>query len=904
MGKSPVIGIDFGTRFSCVGIWRNKRFEVIPDQFGNRTIPSVVAFYRSAKLAGYNALALKEVNPKNTIYDIKRIIGRRMSDPKIEQIKQLITYEIKSDESSHENILVQLDQSDPTLTHKLIYRPEEIASLILSEIKRLATTYLKQEIKKAVLTVPAYFNDAQRQATLDAGKIAGLKIIKIFNEPTAAALAYGLGSKSSGNIIVYDFGAGTLDVSLVNISNGIFKTLAMVGNAHLGGEDIDYLIMNHVLINFKSRYQFSELNLSKLSQLKLKHSVENAKKILSTGEKAVICVDDFDSKGTKLYYVLTRDTFEKICNELFIVCVKPLEDVLESCQLGIDDVDDVILVGGSSRIPHLQKLILDFFSKSKKIKSLTTTVNPDEVVATGAAIYGYIMTHADDPFSKNLVLLDIIPLSLGVQTLQHQMTTIIPRNTVIPTKKTKIFSTDTDNETSVQIKIFEGERKLTKNNFHVGTFELSGFEAGPRGYPTIKITFHIDINGILQVTAHEKRSDVQNTIKITSTYGAKGRLSRSEIDSIIQEASENDHIDSIMSLKINLIHKISSICSAIKINISDPAFDLTQTDIQKIKLDVKSNLKYIRLNTDPTNLSVQDLEKREQYLSKSYAPLIALINKSESSFSPCTPISTAATVNDDDDNLENVDLYGKIQINPNTDYNQNEITSLKKTISDLSTNILNVINNPISKFILEDITATNDYISCVRIWLYTTSAHTTIEFVAKIDEINKFTESLMKKYQPDEIFSKNSQFTIKDELQLTCLTLNTSIKSNFFSLKKDQMETLSKLITQTMIWLIANPNEQPLVYEEKLNQISSICNKMHNSMHNSMHKMTKETVEPIDSDSDSDLDIIPPPTPIKNKINEQITQLIDQLPKKSLRKKKNDVLLKIDINKLNDLYCR
>ena len=520
-----VIGIDLGTRFSCVSVWRNKRFEIICDQFGNRTIPSIVAFYRSAKLVGYNALAMKEVNPANTIYDIKRIIGRRITDPMIEQIKKLITYELVDDESDHHNIMVQLDQSDVTLSHKKIYRPEEICAQILIEIKRMACTYLGKNITKAVITVPARFNDSQRQATSDAAKIAGLDVLRMINEPTAAALAYGLGSrdwadqnKNGGNVLVYDLGAGTLDISLMNINNGCFRVLAVGGNVHLGGEDIDYLVMNHVIVAFKKQYRLGQFSISKLSQLKLKNAVETAKKILSTVDKAVICVDNFCDfcHGKKLYYVLTREIFETICNEFFIMCIKPLNDVLASCQITKDNIDQVILVGGSTRIPKIQKLILDYFSGTR-IKKLTMSLNPDEVVSAGASIYGYIMANNQDPFSKNLVLFDITPLGLGVETLQKQMTTIIPRNTTIPTKRTKIFSTDTDEQDNVQIKIFEGERKLTKYNFHLGTFDLSGFEKGPRGYPTIKITFSIDINGILHVTAHEKRSSIENSIQITST---------------------------------------------------------------------------------------------------------------------------------------------------------------------------------------------------------------------------------------------------------------------------------------------------------------------------------------------------------------------------------------------------
>lgn len=926
-----VIGIDLGTRFSCVSIWRNKSFEIICDQFGNRTIPSIVAFYKSTKLVGHNALSMKEINPANTIYDIKRIIGRRITDPVIEQCKKLISYDIIDDQTDHHNILVRLDKKD--INRKILYTPEEICSQILLEIKKMASVYLQKEITKAVLTVPAYFNDSQRQATLDAGKIAGLDILKIINEPTAAALAYGLGNRywrknpintksqenklknqqktdyksTGGNVIMYDLGAGTLDVSLMNISNGVFRTLAVGGNNHLGGEDIDYLVMNHVIIEFQKQNKIKELKISKLAQLKLKNSVENAKKILSATDKAVICVDDF-CNNKKLYHVITREFFELVCNELFIMCIKPLNDVLESAKLTKDDIDEVILVGGSTRIPKIQKLILNYFNNTK-IKRLTTSLNPDEVVSAGASIYGYIMTHKDDPFSKDLFLADITPLSLGVETLQKQMTNIIPRNTVIPTKKIKVFTTDTDNQDMVSIKIFEGERKLTKNNFHVGTFDLTGFEKGPRGYPIIRITFHIDLNGILQVTAHEKRSDVQNSVQITSTWGAKGRMSKNDIDNIIKEAEKYEHIDTVYSAKIGLLHKINNICNAILINLKDDAFSLTNADKKKIRTEIKNNLKWIKDN-ELSELNINDLEKRDENLSKKYAPLIALSNKKNENFKDINQLSNVAEIHGDDDDNESLQQYEKIHVpNDPSEYEKEEIKALKKTISDLGKNILSVVNNPISNFSEEDIITMSDYIGSVHIWLYTTSANTTIEFIAKINEINKFTEEIMKKYEEKKIFEKNNNFSTREELQLTCLTLNTSIKNNFFSIKKNDIDKLSKFINETMIWLLTHQNEESNTYQEKLNVISDMCN----SMYHETHKMkvleninlASNEDESDENNSDDEIDSITSEIPKGNKINEKIDDLINKLPNKLIRKnmiskpKNNDVLLKIDINKLN-----
>ena len=1032
-----VIGIDLGTRFSCVSVWRNKSFEIICDQFGNRTIPSIVAFYKSAKLVGHNALSMKEVNPDNTIYDIKRIIGRRMTDPIVEQTKKLISYDIVDDQSEHHNILIRLNKKE--ITRKILYTPEEICSQILLEIKKMASTYLQKEITKAIITVPAYFNDAQRQATLDAGKIAGLDVLKIINEPTAAALAYGLGNKywekksksdsgskskvnssgdskskvnsnkgskskvnssgdskskvnsnkgsksrvnssrgsksgvnssrgsksgvnsnkgsksgvnssrgsksgvnsnkgsksrvnssedsksnggskssenkqnfttTGGNIIMYDLGAGTLDVSLMNISNGVFRTLAVGGNGHLGGEDIDYLVMNHIIIEFQKQNKIRELKISKLAQLKLKNSVENAKKILSATDKAVVCVDDF-CNGKKLYQVITREFFELTCNELFIMCIKPLNDVLESAKMKKDDIDEVILVGGSTRIPKIQKLILDFFNDTK-IKHLTTSLNPDEVVSAGASIYGYIMTHKDDPFSKDLFLADITPLSLGIETLQKQMTIVIPRNTVIPTKKIKVFTTDTDNQDTVSIKIFEGERKLTKNNFHVGTFDLTGFEKGPRGYPIIRITFHIDINGILQVTAHEKRSDVQNTVQITSTWGAKGRMSKDDIDNIIEEAEKYEQIDTIYSAKIGLLHKINNICNAIIINLKDDAFSLTNADKKKIRIELKNNLKWIK-DKELSEFNIDELEKREDDLSKKYAPLIALTNKKNENFKDTNQSSNTAEIHGDDDDNENLQQYEKIHIpNDPSEYEKEEIKALKKTISDLGKNILSVINNPISNFSEEDIMTMSDYIGSVHIWLYTTTATTTIEFIAKINEINKFTEEIMKKYEDTKIFEKNDSFTTREELQLTCLTLNTSIKNNFFSIKKNDIDKLSKFINETMIWLLTHQNEESNIYQEKLNEISEMCNSMYHETHKMkvLENINLVSNENDDSDFDEDnsneeINNTVSDIPEGNKINENIGDLINKLPDKLIAKniitppKNGDVLLKIDINKLN-----
>ena len=918
-----VIGIDLGTRNSCVSVWRNKRFEIIPDQFGNRTMPSIVSFYRTTRLVGNNALAMKDANPSNTIYDIKRIIGRKFDDESIDQIKKLISYEIISDDSVYNNILVKLESmgdsssnsssiSHNSILKKTIYKPEEICSYILREIKNTASKYLGTEIKKAVVTVPAYFNDAQRQATFDAGTIAELDIIKMINEPTAASLAYGLGNKewsksSGGNIIIYDLGAGTLDVSMMNISNGTFRTLASTGNTHLGGEDIDYQIMNYCILEYKRRHRLHDINLSKLTLLKLKNNVENAKKILSINEKAVVLIDDFHN-GEKLYIELTRQIFEMICNELFLMCIKPLSEVLISANMEKTDVDEVILVGGSTRIPKIQELLLNFFSGTN-IKRLTCTLNPDEVVSAGASIYGHIMTHADDPFSMNVVLLDIIPLSLGVEILKKNMSVIVPRNTVIPCRKTKIYSTDSDNQDTVTIKIFEGERKLTKKNFHVGTFELTGFEKGPRGHPIIQITFNIDINGILHITAHEKRSGAETSIEITSTWGAKGRLSKTEIENMIMEAQQCETADLIFTGKIGSQHDIRTMCETILINLKSDDFKLTNADKKKIRRDIKHTVKSINKELD--ELSVEKLKEISDRLSKTYSPLIAQINKSKDKFSEKIQKTTGAEVMGDDDDYVNDD-YQEIKIpNDPSEYEKEEIKALKKTISDLGRNIISIVNNPVSKFTEEDIIIITDYIGTVDIWLYTTASTTTIEFVTKINEINEFTENIMKKYSETPVFSSTDKFNSRDELHLMCLALNGSIKSNYFTLVDADSGKLKNIINETVIWLVTNQLESEETYKKKINDINDICNKIYHSMY-TMKQVEELIIEEESDDSDDDIVNIDnvdnvdteQSIPDNNHISEKIDDLLNSLPDKPSRRKnlknkrEEELLLKVDINKL------
>lgn len=873
--KKYVVGIDLGTRNSCASVWINGHAEIVCDSAGNRTIPSIVSFFKSVKLVGHNALPFKEIEPHNTIYDIKRIIGRRFYDPSIEKIKSMLPYNIICDNTTNQNILIETIQKNSD--RKQVYCPEEICSFILKEIKNNASNYFKTDITDAIITVPAFFNDSQRQATLDSAKIAGFNVLKIINEPTAAALAYGLGKRnwmnsSGGNVIVYDFGAGTLDVSLMNIFNGTFKTLAVSGNMHLGGEDIDNLVINHILRNAN----ISLAECDKANMIKLKYVVENAKKILTTADKTSICVENFIN-GKQLLCVLTRNELEKICNELFILCIKPIDDVLASSRLSRNEIDEVILVGGSSRIPKIQELILQYF-KNTNIKNLITSINPDEIVSSGASAYGYIMTNNDDPFLENIMLLDVTPLSLGVETLQKKMAVIIPRNTTFPITKTKIFSTDTDYQSSVNVKIFEGERKLTKHNFFVGNFNLSGFDKAPRGYPLIKITFQIDTNGILKVSACEKRSGVQNEICVNAIGNAKGRLSDDDINNIIREAEENNNIDTLLATKIELIHKLHTMCKAININLKDPDSPYSV----KQKNTINNKIKKIMSEYDyekVTDIELDDLKAKVEFVSSKYVHLVTTANTQNNMFESSNAGCNASEIHGDGVVLNNNNYDQFVSFNGDLD----EIKSIKQNISDLCNNIINVSKNPISNLSDDDINMLCDYMESVQVWLYTTSSCNGSDYVMKINEINALTNSVLSKYGEKEIFNRNNMSS-KDELEILCLSLKSSFESKFFYSNNDNIEPLKNLVDDTVCWLLKHQSEPDSVYSDRIDSINNACNEFHNDMSLGSNEKIESSTE---SDSNDDASLK------KNDIIENIDDIIKSIDHSS-------VYLRIDINKLNN----
>jgi molecular chaperone DnaK (HSP70) len=890
-----VIGIDLGTRNSCVSLWRDKKLEVIPDFYGKSTLPSVVSFYGSATLVGHDALQMINLRPEQTIYDVKRIIGRKFDETNaqaLEQVKQLITYDIVPEDQT-QNVLIKISSPDGnTDNFTKTFTPEEICAHILREAKKQASTYLKENVTKAVITIPAHFSNSQKQATLDAAKIAGLEVLRMINEPTAAAIAYGLGGKykeKGGNILIYDLGAGTLDVSLVHIDDGDFRVLAYAGNSHLGGEDIDYVLMTKIINEYKKQHNLKNIELSKLSLHKFKLLVEEAKKRLSYTDVTTIHMDDFHN-GQKLSHRLTTKFLEEACNDLFIMCMKPLQDVFISAGLTINDVDDVILVGGSTRIPKIQEHIKNFFTKSK-ISKLNCDLNPDEVVSMGAAIYGYILVHDEDPFSDELVLLDVTPLSLGVETLNKKMTALIPRNTVIPTSVTKTFSTDTDYQDTVAIKIFEGERKLTRDNYHLGTFILSGFEKALRGIPIINITFDIDSNGILEVSAVEKKSSSKNSIRINSAANAKGRLSQSDIKKIISEAKQHELEDSILSGKIGYAYHIETTCEAILINLKKSN---TESFSAKNKKQIRTEIKKIKKWIVEQKISIADadfdeLKKAHETLNRDYAPLVALTHDSANKFKGMTEVGKGteqAEIYGDDENLEQTKYQSYV---PTTSYEQEEIKTIKKVIVDLCHEIIQIVKNPCCKFTDEDIRTLVDCAEVSILWTYASVSNTLSDFVAKHTSINEVTTAIISKYDDKKIFSSDDSVTAKEELRIECYTLQNVLGNNFININRLHFTNIKKLIDDAIEWIEENPSASPEDCMTRLSNIRTACNTAQQSM-------ITPTVDPIEDPDDSDSETEMTPAIESNRIIDDTEAIIANLPKKPTRTRNEKIIIEVPVS--------